>query len=511
MTTTLLFAAMLLSTTAQAFEFDVEPLLRGQNTTFRVSDGTPGHVIEIVRSSQPPVANASCPGLLGGACLDLVAPARVASLAVSGNGEASVHPLIPMALLPRDVWFQAIDFSTGEKSPVVHGRVLNLCAGNLSTDVPNHLAVLTHCGALSGSLEWRPVDGVLPELPWLQEISGSLIVQPGRLVTQVAGPARLREVGALVIEDAPNLEAITGFDALRQVRRITLDEIGEPSLIDLFNHPIGVSELTLVELPWLHSLAQLGPLPPLRRLHAVRVNLVDLTGMHPASVPSLRLRLDEVPLLQSLQGVSPLSDELMLEIEDAPLLVDLSGLEGAVSAPYILVSEAPMITDLSALSGLEELSWLQLSDMAGVTTVQHLAGAIGPETSDVMLVGMPALASLAGLEGLSMVGYLHLFDLPLVDSLAPLASVVDVYSELELELLPSLPSLDGLQALTAVGWMEISGNALLTDVSALSGLNDANRVVVRDNPLLCEDEVYAALANTSVPFGVDIGDNGACP
>jgi hypothetical protein len=511
MKSTLLLTLLAMTSTAQAFEFDVEPLLRGRRTALRVADGVPGHLIEIVRSSQPPVANATCPPMLGGACLDLVAPVRLASLEVSSLGLASFHPLIPEALTPQDVWFQAIDRTTGEKSPVVHSRVLNLCSGALRTDVPSHMTLLANCGELTGTLTWNLVGGTLPELPWIQKIRGNLIIRPGQFATEVSGPPRLWDAGGIVIEQAPNLDRITGFGDLQELDSLTLDNVGELSRNDLLTGQAELFRLKLRNLPWMTSLTQLGPLPPLVGLDIDSINLVDLTGMHPAAVESLDLTLTDLPTLESLQGVSPPNGDLTLTFEDTPLLSDLSGLEGAVSVGHIIAMDAPQITDFEPLSGLVALGYLHLVGMEGLTTVEHLSGGIGPDTSEVRLVGLPALTSVDGLEGLDVLQNLSLFELPLVTSLTPLAGVTRVRGDFELERLSSLTSLDGLQALRDVNRLEINENPLLTDVSALSGLLVAQTVDVWDNGMLCEDDVLAALAGAVITQGLDMRDNGTCP
>jgi hypothetical protein len=511
MKSTLLFTLLAMTSTAQAFEFDVEPLLRGRRTALRVADGTPGHLIEIVRSSQPPVANATCPPVLGGACLDLVAPVRLASVEVSSLGLASFHPVVPESLTPQDVWFQAIDRTTGEKSPVVHSRVLNLCSGDLRTDVPSHMTLLANCGELTGTLTWYPVAGTLPELPWIQKIRGNLIIRPGQFVTEFSGPPRLWDAGGIVIEQAPNLDRITGFGDLQELDSLTLDNVGELSRNDLLTGQAELFRLKLRNLPWMTSLTQLGPLPPLVGLDVVRINLVDLTGMHPAPVESLDLSLVDMPMLESLQGVSPPHGDLTLLFEDTPLLSDLSGLEGAVSVGHIIAMDAPQITDFEPLSGLAALGYVQLLDMDGLTTVEHLSGGIGPDTSEVWLGNLPELTSVFGLDGLGAVQRLSLVDLPRVTSLTPLAGVTRVRDDFDLERLSSLTSLDGLQALRDVTHLEINENPLLTDVSALSGLTSAYSVDLHGNALLCEDDVLAALAGAVIAQGLDMQDNGTCP
>lgn len=511
MTTTLLFAAMTLWSTAHAFEFDVDPLLRGARTALRVSGADSGHYIEIVRSSRPPVPDASCPAALGGACLDLVAPARVATLEVSALGVASVHPIVPSTLALQDVWFQAIDRNTGEKSPVVQGRVMNVCSGDLRTDLPNQRAVLSQCGELRGDLIWRPVDGVLPALPWLHKVRGTLLVQPGPTATQIVGPPRLEHVSGLIVEDAPMLEQITGFETLRVVQRLTLDNVGALGRNDLFTGSAEPFVLKLRELPWLGSLTQLGPLPPLLGLDLRGIDVVDLSGMHPAGVEVFDLTLSEMEVLESLEGLSPPIGELTMTLNDLPVLSDLSALQGAVTSEFVLVYESPAITDFEGLEGLVSLGYLYVVGSEGVTTLEHLRGALGPDTTEVALWGMPSLESLAGLEGLSTLRNLTLAELPLVPSLAPFAALTEVAGLLELERLDALASLDGLQALRELVGLELNENASLSDVSALAGLASLQRAEVRFNPMLCEDDVLTALGGVSIPHGLTLGGNGACP
>jgi hypothetical protein len=503
MKSTLLFTLLATTSTAHAIEFDVGPLLRGEPTTVSVTDGVPGHVIEIVRSSRPPVANATCPPVLGGACVDLVAPVRVASVEVSAQGLADHVVQVPAGLRPQHVWFQAIDRTTGGKSPVVHSRVLNVCSGTLRTDVPAHNAVLADCGRLEGDLFWSPLNGVMPELPWLQEIEWLLLIRPGALAQEVSGLPRLRSANIVYVLDAPNLRRITGFGELRELEHVSLENIGELSRNDLLTAQVEPFSLSLERLPWLSSLTQLGPLPPLDDLGLRDIPLlVDLTGMHPAGVESFGLSLHDLPALQSLRGVSPPTGYLSLYTLNTAELSDLSGLEGAVSAG-LSVRNAPRITDFDVLSGLTTLSGLHLRDMESLTTIEHLSGAIGPDTSSVWLDGLPELTSLAALDGLVSVEDLHLVDLPRVESLSPLAGLVGALPDFELSGLTSLTSLDGLQGLVEIRHLDTSG-AAITSLDGLRGLVRADELIVSGSALTSLDGLQGLV---EIGYLLEISDN----
>lgn len=505
-----LLASLLLSATpALAFELEVAPLVIGDSTQLLVRDGLPGQTVWLVRSAVAPVPNATCPPALGGACLDLVDPALLARFQLDAQGADRLVAPIPERLAPRDIWLQAIDPVTGEKSPVVRQRLLQRCDGDYDVASAAQVAALTNCGELRGDLTLRGVQGAVPTLPWLQVVLGKVTVSPGAGISEINVLPRLQHASSLVIQDAPDLTSLGGLQSLRSVGSIVLDGLPAVSPVDLLDNPTTPFHLHLLDMPWLTSLGALGTLPPLASLTLQHVNLADLTGLDTAPTVRFDLQITDAPQLTALDGLPSQINELGVELTQVPSLTDLSALANAARISDLWMVDCPQVSNLSAVSGVASVETLYLERMPSVASLAPLASALGAHTDAVYLAGLPSLGSLSGLEGLVHLSALHLVDLPAIADLSALTNLSTV-QHMSVGELGSLVSVDGLDSLTSVGLLSFEHNSALADVSALSSVSTAGLVQAYDNPLLCEAALRAALRNSKVD-AYSLHDNGACP
>jgi Leucine-rich repeat (LRR) protein len=166
-----------------------------------------------------------------------------------------------------------------------------------------------------------------------------------------------------------------------------------------------------------------------------------------------------------------------VELRNNPSLTSLTGL-ASVTMLETVTLEGNGLTSLAGLSGLERVDTLTVTGGGLVELGFPALESVG----QLSLGSLPALTSLEGLNRVN-VGTLRLNDLPALDSLHALAMTtggVSVY----IDACPALVSLDGLGRIDELGMLHLQGNAALSDVSVLTGLEDIEQVEILDNPVL---------------------------
>jgi hypothetical protein len=550
------------SSSASAMDLSVDPLIEGDTVQLTIVGAPPNTAVVIVRSAFVPVPGVTCPPVLQGVCLDLAQPTLLVEVQTDAGGYAEYSFTLPNAVNSRNVWFQAAARDGSDVSPVVARRLLQDCGpsnqsfGRWYTNQPAHLAYLVDCGRVASDIEWLPVNGALPALPNLveaQRISarpaadtqltlrslrvGGLEIVGGAALQTVALPAGttldhliLRDLPALqsvqlpklirvrevVLQDVPALAQIGPFPGLDSIDVLHVESAPSSTLV-LLDPSWAPQVVTLASLAWLTDLSALAGHVGIESLTLNNLPIVDLTGMPAVPRPELVLELNDLRMLNSLNGFVPPSGLFEFSLINVPLLTDLSPLLAARSLGDLTIKSQPGLTDLSDLSGIPLLSDVELVDLPNLTTLADLApglarGAAGNLADVSIFLGdLPALTSLAGLEPLSNVIDIELWNLPLVDDLTPLANLVAVDHELSITGLSTLPSLHGLQGLATAASMDLSGNPLLNDVSALGGMTGSMSIVRAErNVSLCINTLDLALANVSI-FARAYRDNGVCP
>jgi len=98
-----------LNTTAPPPVFTQDPLIRTQPATLTVTGAGPGERVYFAYSMTGAAPAGFKPWMLGGMCLDLLAPVSlIGSSTANGSGEASLTIFIPAGAPPVPVWTQAV-------------------------------------------------------------------------------------------------------------------------------------------------------------------------------------------------------------------------------------------------------------------------------------------------------------------------------------------------------------------------------------------------------------------
>ena len=151
--------------------------------------------------------------------------------------------------------------------------------------------------------------------------------------------------------------------------------------------------------------------------------------------------------------------------------------------PLNLTVEGEDITNLDGLAGIRIVNgWFfisgnpMLSDVSGLSDLELV-------TANVSIDLNPALSSLHGLHNLERIeGSFGVFDMESIDNLDDFSSLAEVS-----------------------GRLTISGNAVLTSISGLGGIETASRVIINDNPLLQSLEGVGQF--NYLQFGLEIRNN----
>jgi hypothetical protein len=249
-------------------------------------------------------------------------------------------------------------------------------------------------------------------------------------------------------------------------------------------------------------------------------SLVSLDGLENLHEIRGRLFVDHNVALVDMSAIGGLVHLGGMEITRNPELVELPPLIGEVEVGFGFdVAYNHSLTDLDAFSELVPIPLIasgvaftisfenELASAAGLSSFAGLGEGftlhatrapslaelpqLGPEIGELHLRDLPALSSLEPLTTLETARELHLANLGAQD-LAGLDSVKTILGSLiigdcnpALDQGDALQSLAGLDGLSAAAAVYIVGNAELSDVSALLGLQDAgDSLFITDNPEL---------------------------
>ncbi len=239
----------------------------------------------------------------------------------------------------------------------------------------------------------------------------------------------------------PDLSLLTG--SLRTMTgQVQINGAAAASAVDL-------SQLEQVDGVLSIIAAGAAPLPDLSSLHTV-TGPVSLTGLDMPDMTPLaaleragHLSIHSCPQLQTLEGLQSLRDLV------STVPIEIAGFGGG----GLSLVDNPALTDLSALGGLEALT------------------PIEGQYSFVFMTELPALTSVAGTKGLVReADFVHLGFMPSLTTLSGWEDLTRVPNFTFDN--TALPNLDGLSFAANATFgdafqMEFTGNADLTDISAL--------------------------------------------
>lgn len=393
---------------------------------------------------------------------------------------ASVADVAALRQVGGSIGFVALPSLTSLASApdlaVVHGLAVEALTALAALDGPGVVS------SLDGDLLVR--DSPVSSIPWaagLTQIGGTLQLVHLMQLVDLGGLHAVETVGGdLVINDLSALPSVAGLGSLTTIEG-WLTVTDTPSLTDLSD----LRGLTTVRGVVLEAVPQVVALDTWTQLSAVpdTLRLSHMTALTTLSFPALRqvgdLILDRVPNLESLAGVGP------------PTSLHGLGIYGNLKLRRLGWEGAHVAID----------GWITL-DGTGLRTLDdvHFDGAladVGPEVSgaSLALTRNSLLTDVLGLDGItSAAGAVWLRDLGQVVSLQGLDALTAT-GALEISGSPLLGDLDALASLRVVaGDLTLADDERLSDVSGLYGVVSADRVLLRDLPLLCDGQAEALQA-----------------
>ncbi len=239
----------------------------------------------------------------------------------------------------------------------------------------------------------------------------------------------------------------------------------------------------------------------LRNLVSVEGNLFilseTLTDLSPFSCledVTLQIQLGNAPKLSDVSGFSALrhTGRFIMQYTSATAVPTFSPEFSGLGLAEITGNDA--LVDLAGIASWKPGDtgiWAIIRDNSGLKSVAGLQPllALNPAQSSVTLTNLPALESLAGLDGLTELNWIDLDFLPLIPDLAPLGQLKTV-GFLDLSGMPLVEDLQPLSQLETAGRLTIgscvqfdlgSGMQGLTSLAGLSSLTTLEELAVYDN------------------------------
>ncbi len=193
-----------------------------------------------------------------------------------------------------------------------------------------------------------------------------------------------------------------------------------------------------------------------------------------------------------------------LKLEGCDALTDLDALAGVPGDPMgiqVVLVDNPKLTSIAGLGDLWNggAAWLFLDSLPALKSLAGLEGFEGSDNGLAILRHLPLVPDVEALAGIDVLGTLYLDDMPKLTTLAPLAGLRQV-QDLTLGScsknngagLDGLTTLAPLEGLEVVGSVNIARNGSLTTLPQFTGLKfDISQVMLIDNPKLSAMQVDA--------------------
>lgn len=317
-----------------------------------------------------------------------------------------------------------------------------------------------------------------------------LAAYAGKCLVEVTDGVELRDiVDPVVLAPLANLE---------RVGWLTLTS--NPGLVDLA--PFGcLREAGHLSFYDNAALADLGALARIESAEGLYIDTSPITSL-PTFAPGYQgiryLSLSDLPELTDLDAMagwpglhnpSGFYEEMAIHIVGAPKLNSVAGLESALAdavaasspntllaAPSLELADLPALTSLAGLEPLN-LASLTLRHLPNITDLTPLANLT--DARDVVLAGLGALPSLAGLDNMKTAENLTLGgcddgDALSITDLSGLASLTSVEWRLALVDVPAMTDLTGAPALKKLGTLEVVDAPLVSDAAVAALAAQAN-------------------------------------
>lgn len=350
-------------------------------------------------------------------------------------------------------------------------------AANSQQDV----TLLSECKQARADLQLQAVDIYdLTALSRLQTVRGELSIGPisgDGVLPSLDGLDRLQSVGALSIQNLPQLEDLQGLGML--VHAGNVDIRACRGLRDLF----GLDTLREVS----------------GRLRLV--NNAALTTLQ--GTPALRaldeLVIDSNASLTSLRGApSQLTRLTALTVEHNPKLKSLDGADALTRARNLFVSDNAQLARLGRFPKLRSLDLLEVADNPTLIALGEFPALQGSDELELVLRNNTRLPKLSGLEHVARAYNVSISGNSELSSLTGLG-LEHIQNLLVLSNNASLTTLEGLDSLRTAAFVRIQANASLVDLGGLSGLRgSAAAIELRNNFALTDTNMLANLGVAAV-------------
>jgi hypothetical protein len=350
-------------------------------------------------------------------------------------------------------------------------------------DVRDQRAVsqLAECKHARADLQLQAADIYdLTALSRLQTVRGQLSIGPlsgAGALPSLDGLDQLRSVGALSVQNLPELEDLQGLGMLEHAGNIDIRACSR--LQDLF----GLDTLREVR----------------GRLRLV--NNAALTSL--SGVPSLR-ELDELVIdgnasITSLRGApSQVARLTALTVEHNPRLKTLDGADELARARNLFVSNNAQLVRLGRFPQLRSLDLLEVADNPRLTELGEFPMLVGGEDLELTLRNNDRLSKLSGLERVARAYNVSVIGCNELTSMTGL-KITEIRNLLVVLNNSALSTLDGLDSLREVSFIKIQANPSLVDLGGLSGLRgSAASIELRNNFALADTSMLAGLGLASV-------------
>jgi hypothetical protein len=328
----------------------------------------------------------------------------------------------------------------------------------------------------------------------------------------------LREVtGTLKLVNLSELQSLSGLARLEEVGSLHLEGLTQLSNLDGLERLTTVDRLTLKRLDGLTGLDGLAGLRQVDRLTLDGLRITTLHGLEGVTSSGFDrldlLNLDELTSLQALAGIRRIED---LNFQYVEALTTLEGLEDLQDADNVDLQHVHALETLAALGStfLDPSGSLRLVHLPFVDSLTPLAPVLNRTGSvgELWVYDMEGLTTLDGLQGLQHAGELLIGELPLVTGLTPLSDLT-TGGRVTLVGLPLATTLNGLHNLAAVQLLTVAELEGITDLRGLEGLErvgtaeESGWLEITGNPNLVDLRGFSGLREVHGDF--DIYENPA--
>jgi len=398
----------------------------------------------------------------------------------------------------------------------INGSTINNLEGlnNLSSILGNLIIESTNINTLNGLENLRRVDGeiFISENTELIDIQAISDIQPENIESiEITKNPQLsscslpnfcnylfNQIGNLTIsENSINCSSESDIQAVCEVEQcpsssiiLTSQEevdnflLQYPNCTDI-NVDIFVQGNDIVNLNAFKNIEKIGPASRFwigsNNFLSNRTSLEDLDGLQNLQTVEGTLRINDNPLLKSLNGLQSLQIAKNLYIESNPQLINLDGLNNLseVTSSFLIFQN----TKLKNFRGLDNLKSIGIDlidntfsttfTVSGNSSLENFDGLQNLEFVKSLYVGQNSINNFEGLSGLTEIsGDFNISNNNILKNFEGLSNLTSIKGELEIEDNLSIIDLEGLESLERVeGGVRMYNNRSLVNLNGLSNLN----------------------------------------